>query len=69
MREIFSTQISNIRKFSMRGFLYRRGILAKLRYIFDLVLVVITALIFCLAITGAIGGLVALIIMILMDYA
>jgi hypothetical protein len=69
MREIFSTQISNIRKFSMRGFLYRRGILAKLRYIFDLVLVVITALIFCLAITGAIGGLLALIIMILMDYA
>ena len=69
MREIFSTQISNIRKFSMRGFLYRRGILAKLRYIFDLVLVVITALIFCLAITGAIGGLLALIIMILMNYA
>ena len=69
MREIFSAQISNIRKFSIRGFLYRRGILAKLRYIFDLVLVVITALIFCIAITGAIGGLLAVIIMILMNYA
>jgi len=69
MREIFNTQISNIRKFSMRGFLYRRGIIAKLRYIFDLVLVVITALIFCVAITGAIGGLIGLIIMVFMSYA
>jgi len=53
----------------MRGFLYRRGIIAKLRYIFDLVLVVITALIFCVAITGAIGGLIGLIIMVFMSYA
>jgi len=68
MREIFNTLISNVKKFSWRGFLFRKTLLAKLRYIFDLTLVVITPLVFCLAITGAIGGTLALLVLMVLEY-
>ena len=68
MREIFNTLISNINKFSWRGFLFRKTLKAKLRYIFDLVLVALTAIIFCLALTGAIGGTIALLALMIIEY-
>jgi hypothetical protein len=66
MEKVIEMLIGNIRKFSWRGFLYRRTIRAKLGYIFDLALVTITSLLFCLVLTSAIAGVLTIIWLILM---
>lgn len=68
MRETFNALISNVKKFSWRGFLFRKTLLTKLTYILDLTLVVITVLIFCLAIAGAIGGTLTLLFLMIIEY-
>ena len=68
MREIFNTLINNVKRFSIRGFLFRKTAKAKLKYIFDLTITLIATLFFILALTTSIAGVITLIVMLLIGY-
>jgi hypothetical protein len=65
MRDIFSNIFSSLKRFSFRGFLFRRDIKGRANYIIDLILVGLALIIFCMTVTAVVIGVVFILIRLL----